>query len=129
MSVAQSAIVAKWFKGKELAFALGLNISVSRLGSVINGIIVPKAYLSSGSLGFSLLVGFLICIASVITAICLVVMDKIADKKDGDSGKMISEEDKFKFSDIKSFKLSFWIISGSCVITYMGIFPFLQVVT
>jgi len=56
-------------------------------------------------------------------------MDKIADKKDGDSGKMISEEDKFKFSDIKSFKLSFWIISGSCVITYMGIFPFLQVVT
>ena len=41
MSVGQSAIVSKWFKGKELAFALGLNISVSRLGSVINGATVP----------------------------------------------------------------------------------------
>ena len=44
LSVAQSAIVSKWFKGKELAMALGLNISISRLGSVINGMIVPKIY-------------------------------------------------------------------------------------
>jgi len=41
MSVAQSAIVSKWFKGKELAMALGLNISISRLGSVVNGIVIP----------------------------------------------------------------------------------------
>ena len=41
MSVAQSAIVSQWFKGKELAMALGLNLSISRLGSVINGIVIP----------------------------------------------------------------------------------------
>ena len=44
MGVAQSAIVSVWFKGKELAFALGLNLSISRLGSVVNGIVVPTAY-------------------------------------------------------------------------------------
>ena len=41
MSVAQSAIISNWFKGKELSFAFGLNLSVSRLGSVLNGILVP----------------------------------------------------------------------------------------
>lgn len=56
-------------------------------------------------------------------------MDRHADKVDGDAGKMISEEDKFKISDIKSFNISFWIITGSCVFTYMAIFPFLMVST
>lgn len=128
MSVAQSAIVSKWFKGKELAFALGLNLSVSRIGSVINGAIVPPALAKDG-LGFALLVGLLVCCISVVMAILLVVMDKKADMVDGDAGKLISDEEKFRFKDILSFKLSFWIICGSCVITYMAIFPFLMVVT
>ncbi len=44
LSVAQSAIVSKWFRGKELAMALGLNVSVSRFGSVINGAVIPLIY-------------------------------------------------------------------------------------
>lgn len=44
MSVAQSAIVSVWFKGKELAFALGINLSVSRLGSVLNSNTIPALY-------------------------------------------------------------------------------------
>jgi hypothetical protein len=44
MSVAQSAIVSVWFKGKELNLAMGLNISIARLASVANGIIVPNLY-------------------------------------------------------------------------------------
>jgi len=41
MSVSQSSLVSIWFKGKELAFALGVNMTVSRLGSVINSNTVP----------------------------------------------------------------------------------------
>lgn len=41
MSVAQSSIISSWFKGKELNFALGFNLSVSRLGSVLNSNTVP----------------------------------------------------------------------------------------
>ena len=44
MSVAQSAIVSVWFKGKELNLAMGLNISIARLASVANGVIVPNLY-------------------------------------------------------------------------------------
>jgi hypothetical protein len=33
--------VSKWFKGKELALALAINITMSRFGNVIMGWIVP----------------------------------------------------------------------------------------
>jgi MFS family permease len=84
LSVAQSAIVSKWFKGKELAMALGLNLSISRLGSVINGIVVPQIYNSDhlNRLGIALLVGFFVCVFSLVCAIFLVLLDKKADIKD-----------------------------------------------
>jgi MFS family permease len=47
LSVAQSALIASWFAGKELAFALGLNLALARLGSVVNDVVsiaVANAY-------------------------------------------------------------------------------------
>lgn len=64
-----------WFKGKELAFALGLNLSVARLGSVINAAIVPSIYDSNG-LGMALAIGFCICILSVLCAFGMAYLDK-----------------------------------------------------
>lgn len=127
LSVSQSAIVSKWFKGKELAFSLAVNISVSSLGSVINGWVVPPIYTSSG-LGYALLVGVFVTIFSMICAVALVILDEKADKVDG-ATIMITDEDKFKCSDLKKFTLPFWLICGSCVLSYMSIFPFMQVVT
>ena len=126
MSVAQSAIVASWFKGKELAFALGLNMSVSRLGSVANAAIVPAIYESQG-LGPALAVGFMICLFSMANAIGLVYLDKKAEDRNPEGEKaQLSDEDKFKWSDIAEFGQSFWLITGSCVIAYMSIFPYIQ---
>jgi hypothetical protein len=53
--------------------ALGLNISISRLGSVINGIILPKVYNLDHTelLGLSLLIGFFVCIFSLACSIAL----------------------------------------------------------
>lgn len=128
--MSQSAIVSKWFKGKELAMALGMNISISRLGSVINGIVLPKIYNEDHTdlLGLALLVGFMVCLFSLACAIALVIMDKKADVHDGiKDNKFLSEDEKFKFSDIKTFNLSFWLICASCVVTYCTIFPYIQV--
>jgi MFS family permease len=80
MSVAQSAIVSVWFKGKELAFALGVNMSISRLGSVLNAAVVPSVYESSG-LGPALMVGFLICVFSLFNAVGLVWLDNKREKE------------------------------------------------
>jgi MFS family permease len=75
MGVAQSAIVSVWFKGKELAFALGIQMTISRLGSVINADILPQIYDQYG-LGTALLVGFAVCIFSLFNAFGLVWLDK-----------------------------------------------------
>lgn len=79
MGVAQSSIVSVWFKGKELAFALGLNLSISRLGSVVNGIVVPTAYQNYG-LGPALMIGFFICLLSLACGVGIAILDKRAEK-------------------------------------------------
>jgi hypothetical protein len=61
-----------------LAFALGLNITIGRLGSVANAAIVPAVYESSG-LGNALMIGFMICLFSLINAVGLVMLDKKAE--------------------------------------------------
>lgn len=131
MSVGQSAIVSKWFKGKELNMALGLNISIARLGSVINGLTVLGLYNSSpdGNLGLPFLVGFFICAFSFGTALAIACIDRHADKVDGTTDAVTSEEEKFKWGDLLKFNLSFWLIAISCVLTYMVIFPFIQNLT
>jgi MFS family permease len=56
-------------------------------------------------------------------------MDRKADIYDGTHGKLISEEEKFKFKDLKTFNRSFWLICFSCVLVYVAIFPYIQVVS
>jgi len=100
MGVAQSAMVSVWFKGKELAFALGLNMSMARLGSVANAAIVPSVYDDSG-LGMALAVGFLICLFSLANAMGLVWLDRKAEKTNPNSeSAAVAEDEKFKWSDI-----------------------------
>lgn len=81
MQVAQSSIVSAWFKGKELAFAMGLNLSIGRLGSVINAAIIPAVYADSG-LGMALAVGFMLCVFSLACAIGMSVLDRRTEEQD-----------------------------------------------
>jgi len=74
-------MVSKWFKGKELSFALGMNIMFSRFGSVLNAGIVPAVYESSG-LGYALFVGFLVCLFSLANAFGLISLDRKAESKE-----------------------------------------------
>jgi len=128
MQVAQSAVISLWFKGKELAFALGLNLSVARLGSVINGVVVPSVYDQAG-LGTALMVGFGICLFSLANACGMAALDRRAEKKNeersGAEGAQAVEEEGFKFEDLYSFNSSFWLLTGSCVLTYMSVFPYI----
>ena len=81
MTVGQSAIISSWFKGNELNFAFGLNLSVARLGSTINGPVENWAA-DTHSVGFGLMIGLAICVFSLIIAFCLVFIDYWAEKKD-----------------------------------------------
>lgn len=123
MTVGQMAVITRWFKGRELNFAFGLNLSVARLGSSINGPVENWAA-ASHSVGFGLMIGFVICIFSLIIALCLVAVDYWAEKKD-DVKAEVDENDKFNWSDIANFELPFWLTVGSCVVVYCVVFIYI----
>jgi len=75
-----------------LAFAFGINLSVSRLGSVVNGIVetpIAQAHKSPeypyGNISAALWVGFAVCVFSWFCGLGLCLVDSYADKKDGKS--------------------------------------------
>lgn len=74
MNVANSAILSVWFKDKELAFAFGLNLSISRLGSVANNLVSP-VITDSVDIVFALWFGVLLCGCSVACAILISYLD------------------------------------------------------
>jgi nitrate/nitrite transporter NarK len=122
--VCQSTIVSRWFIGKELSLALGINISVSRLGSVFNNYSMPPIA-DATSLGFALLFGFFLCIISFICGGILTLFERHANKVDNEDGGLKDDEkEEFHWRDIKEFSLSFWLIAANCVFTYIGLFCF-----
>jgi nitrate/nitrite transporter NarK len=85
LSVGQSALIAAWFKDKELAFALGINLSIGRLGSVINDKVSPLVAASMG-LASAFWVGAVLCACSLCAAVLLVCIDTAVDRKKGPVG-------------------------------------------
>lgn len=73
-------MVSFWFKGKELAFALGIAVTFPELGNAFNSWLTPIIYEASGSLGTPLLVSVFICLISLMCAIGAAYIDKKADK-------------------------------------------------
>jgi MFS family permease len=119
-------IVVKWFKGKELAFALGVNIAIARIGTAL-------AFLFSASLANTTpwnkaiwLGGSLLCIGLLAYGIYIVFDLKIDKEIKEDS--TTSPEEEFKISDVgKIIRIpAFVYITLLCVTFYSAVFPFLK---
>ena len=122
LNVSQNYFMMGWFTGKELAMAIGTNVSISRLGSVTNDNIEPVIVTETGSLSFGLWVGFGFCIVSLICAVTLNFIDKAKDRKLGIKEKThLPESEKFKFSDMKSFGTCFWLVCINCLVVYVDV--------
>lgn len=113
LNVCQSTVVSRWFIGKELSLALGINISVSRLGSVFNNYSMPPMA-DATSLGWALTFGFFLCVLSWFSGFVLTFFEKHANKVDNvDGGLKDDEKEEFHWRDIKEFSLSFWLIAAN----------------
>ncbi len=120
--VAQSAMLSRWFKGKELALSFGIALTVSRLGTLFSfntGELISSHF---GDYHYALIAAALFCLVSLAANVFYVFMDKKGEKalKLQDEGA----EEKIVFKDIKKFKISFWYIAMLCVLFYSAIFPF-----
>ena len=122
MIVAITTIVARWFKGKELSFAFGINLTVARLGSflALNSPTIAKSLFDDWQKPLIITVA-----AGVFAVICIIfyyVLDVYASKK-YDMHKDGSQ-DKIEFKEIFKFGVSFWYITALCVTFYSAMFPF-----
>ena len=120
--VAVTTAVAKWFRGKELSFAFGINLMISRAGTLL-------AQQSPSWAGFAynywrnpLLISVGFASLCVVGAIIYWILEAYAEKRYavGTAGAT----DKVVFSDIKAFGLSYWYVVALCITFYSGIFPF-----
>ncbi|KAJ3110386.1 hypothetical protein HDU96_006652 [Phlyctochytrium bullatum] len=89
LSVAQTRITSKWFKGKEIAFALGVNLSVARLGSVMNDFVSPHLAVNK-SVPLAIWFGSITCFISFFAGIILNALDAYGTAKIKASARRLS---------------------------------------
>lgn len=126
-----SKSIAKWFKGKEMALAMGLEMAIARLGVFAVMSLSPRlADKFDSSVIAPLAFCTVLLIIGLINFIVFSLMDKKLDRQVGASEEASSEEE-FKISDIKKIFSSkmFWIVALLCVLYYSAIFPFQRYAT
>ncbi len=120
-----SRTIVKWFKGQELAFAMGLNLLVGRLGSFCA--ISFGLDIAGGNISIAIITSASIILFGTILFLAYLIFDVRLDKQMA-AGAEASDEDQFKFSDFVKLLTdhSFIFISLLCVAFYSAVFPFLQ---
>ncbi len=117
--------IVKWFKGREMALAMGSEMALARLGVATCMIFSPFFAKLGGQIDVARSVAFgvvLLCIALIM----LVVYFFIDKKLDAQTGEAEEKDDPFKVKDLGQILSSsgFWLVSLLCVLYYSAIFPF-----
>ncbi|MBI9066492.1 MAG: MFS transporter [Salinivirgaceae bacterium] len=117
-----SRIIVKWFKGKEMALAMGTEMALARFGSFIALFGSPRIA-KAFDIPTAVLVGAIALSIALILFIVYSVMDVKLDKEIDDEAEA---EEPFKISDIKVIITSkgFWYIAILCLLFYSAVFPF-----
>jgi MFS family permease len=117
--------IVKWFRGKEMALAMGSEMALARLGVASCMIFSPFVAKFGGNIDVSRSVAFgvILLMIALIMFFAYFFMDK---KLDAQTGEAEEKDDPFKISDIgKIFSNSgFWLVALLCVLYYSAIFPF-----
>ncbi len=120
--VAITTSLAKWFKGKELGFAFGINLTIARLGSFTADWSPTWGSQYYTSWNEPLYIAFIIGLTCVVGGAIYWMMETYAEKKY--ELESAGETDKFVFKDLFKFNKSFWYIVILCVTFYSAVFPF-----
>ena len=120
------------FKGKELNMVFGFQLSVARVGSTVNFVLMEPLFdyidqFTDGhtTVGWTLLIAGLTCVMSFVCAVALAWMDRrrnrmLGIREIGEAGEVV------KITDVKDFPISFWFLTLACLAYYGAIFPFVS---
>ncbi len=117
--------IVKWFKGRDMALAMGSEMALARLGVATCMIFSPFFAHLGGEVSVSRSVAFgvvLMCIALIMTIVYFFMDQKL----DAQTGEAEEKDDPFKVSDLGKIlsDSGFWIVALLCVLYYSAIFPF-----
>lgn len=129
-----SRAVVKWFKGREMALAMGMQLATARMGASI------AFWFSAALAGYSeeggkvvgevlnpVYLGVALLSIGLLTFFMYTLMDRKLDKQTGNTSDADPTE-AFHLSDLRKIVANpgFWLISLLCVLFYSGVFPFLK---
>lgn len=127
--IAANKAVVRWFRGKEMALAIGLNTSTGRIGTALAMFTPLPLYNLTKDVSAPVLLSIVLLCIGLLVFIFFNVLDKRLDKEESDAG--IASDEEFKFSDITDIakNRAFWYISILCVLFYSAVFPFIKFAT
>ena len=136
VGITVSKIIVKWFKGKELALAMGIEMSTARIGTTLAMVLtVPMAeyfgfYDELGTFHTNIPMPILFCLILLCIGAVAFFVYNIYDKKLDQSleEEGVEPEEPFRFKDILCIitNKGFWLIALLCVLFYSAVFPFIK---
>ena len=117
--------IVKWFKGREMALAMGSEMALARLGVATCMIFSPMFAKWDGEISVSRSVAFGVVLLMI--ALIMFIVYAFMDKKlDSQTGEAEEKDDPFKLSDLGKILTDsgFWLVALLCVLYYSAIFPF-----
>ncbi|MDT3738087.1 MAG: MFS transporter [Candidatus Kapabacteria bacterium] len=128
-----SKIIVKWFRGRELALAMGLQLSIARLGTALAISTALPVANYFGHVSAPVLIGLLMLCIGLIAFFIYTFMDKKLDASivAKNLGMNVAPDEEFKMKDIWFIVTNkgWWYIAILCVLFYSAVFPFLKYAT
>jgi len=129
-----SKIIVKWFKGKEMALAMGLEMATARMGTALalsTSVPIAKGF---NNVSAPILVCLIMLCIGFISFFIYTFMDKKLDASQVAYDKAtntVDAEEAFRIKDILKIitNKGWWYIAILCVLFYSAVFPFLKYAT
>lgn len=132
IGITATKIVVRWFRGRELALALGMNVAFARMGTFL-ALAAPLPLANYfGSVSIPLLFCMGLLLIGFLAFLVYIVMDRKLDRQEGIDpdarGESLGADEKFVWGDLFSiFRLrGFWYITILCLLFYASVSPFLK---
>lgn len=109
--IAANKAVVRWFRGKEMALAIGLNTSTGRIGTALAMFTPIPLVKMTGNISAPVLLALILLCTGLLVFILFTFMDRKLDQEDADAG--MAAEEEFKFADILEIgrNRAFWYLS------------------
>jgi nitrate/nitrite transporter NarK len=127
--ISANKAVVRWFRGKEMALAIGLNTSTGRIGTALAMFTPIPLYKLTLNVSTPVIVAVILLALGLLVYILFTFLDKKLDKEESAAG--VESDEEFKFSDVLviASNKAFWYIAALCVLFYSAVFPFIKYAT